>query len=183
MNEMQSEVNDKPHQMVKPSVPLEFTPERMKEFQALVAKYEVPASALLPTLYLAQEQFGYLSTEAMDYVGKLLGIPPVQVYEAVTFYVMFKKRDMGKWCLQVCQNITCAMMGMDKLLDVVKEELGLVPGQVSEDKQFSCVTVECLGSCGTAPVVQVNEDYFENLSPETFRGLIRKLKSGEKGIA
>ncbi len=181
MNEEQ--VQDKPGGMKKPALPLEFTPERMKQFKDLVAKYEVPASALLPTLYLAQEQFGYLSTEAMDYVGKLLGMPPVQVYEAVTFYVMFKKRDMGKYCLQVCQNISCSILGMDKLLEVAKEELGLSPGQVSEDKLFSLVTVECLGSCDTAPVVQVNEDYVENLNPESFRELLRKMKSQEKVFA
>lgn len=155
-----------------------FTPENLKRFEAIVAKYEVRRSALLPTLWLAQEQFGYLSNEVMDYVATLLDMPPVQVYEAVTFYVMFRKKDLGKYCLQVCVNITCGMMGSDELLKVIKSETGLSPNGVTEDKMFSLVPVQCLGSCDTAPVVQVNDDFFEKMNPELLKNVIQKLRSG-----
>jgi NADH-quinone oxidoreductase E subunit len=161
--------------------PVAFSPERMERFNALVAKYEVPSSALLPVLWLAQEEFGFLSPDVQRYVAQLLGMPPARVFEAVTFYVMFRKKDMGKWCLQVCNNITCTMMGSEDLLRVIKEELGISkPYEVAADGQFSVVPVQCLGSCDTAPVVQINDDYYEKLDPEKFRDVIRRLKKGEK---
>ena len=110
---------------------LKFTPDRMDRFQKVVAQYETRRSALLPVLYLAQEQFGFLSPEAMDYVAELLQIPPAHVYEAVSFYVLFKKKDMGKFCLQVCNNVTCHMRGAEKLLEVVKQDLGIGPFEVT----------------------------------------------------
>lgn len=158
---------------------IQFNAENMERFKSTVAKYEVPSSALLPTLYLAQEQFGFLSPEVMVYVASLLGMPPVKVFEAASFYVMFKKKDMGRWCLQVCQNITCTMMGAEKLVNVVREELGIGVNEVTPDGLFSFVPVQCLGSCDTAPVCQVNEEYVENLDPEKFRKLIRALKTGQ----
>jgi NADH-quinone oxidoreductase E subunit len=130
-------------------------------------------------LWLAQEQFGFLSNEVMDYVAGLLGMPPAHVYEAVTFYVMFKRKDMGKYCLQICNNITCSMMGSEKLIQVAKEELHINFNEVTEDKMFSLVPVQCLGSCDTAPVVQVNEEYCENLTPEKFKELLERLRSGK----
>lgn len=161
------------------SAEIAFNAEIESRFKKLTAKYETLRSALLPTLYLAQEQFGYLSPDVMTYVAKRLDVPPAHVFEAVTFYVLFKKKDMGKFCLQVCNNITCTLMGSEKLIQVVKEELGLSLNGVSEDKMFSLVPVQCLGSCDTAPVVQVNDDYFEKLNPETFRAVLKKLKAGE----
>jgi len=157
---------------------IRFTPERLSSFHATVEKYEMRNSALLPTLYLAQEQWGYLSAPVMDYVAKLLDIPPRDVYEAVSFYILFRRKDMGKWCLQVCNNITCNMMGSEKLIGIVREELGIGPVEVTENKIFSLMLVQCLGSCGTAPVVEVNDTYVENLTPESFRELIRGLRSG-----
>ncbi len=156
-----------------------FTPERLQQFEKCVAKYETKRSALLPALYLAQEQFGYLKTEVMDYVASLIEIPPREVYEAATFYVLFKKKEMGKWCLQVCSNITCSMMGSDDLLKVIEEELSIKANEVTADLQFSCMPVQCLGSCSTAPVVQVNEEYIEKLDPEKFRKFLYALKKGE----
>ena len=102
---------------------------------------------------------------------------PREVFEAASFYTMFHLKDPGKYCLQVCQNVTCCMMGSDDLFKVVKDELGIGPGEVTADKKFSLVPVQCLGSCDTAPVVQVNEDYVEKLNPETFRKLIQDLKA------
>jgi len=159
---------------------LAFTPERMEKFRQTVAKYEEPACALLPTMYLAQEQWGFLSPQVLIYVAKLLDMPPVKVFEAATFYILFKKKDMGRYCLQVCNNITCTMMGSEALMKVIKEEIGIGPMEVSADGNFSLMPVQCLGSCDTAPVVQVNEEYVENLDPEKFRELIRKLRQDGK---
>ena len=157
-----------------------FTPDRLERFETTLRKYETKASALLPTLYLAQEQFGYLTNPVMDYVASLLEMAPVQVYEAASFYLLFKKKEMGRFCLQVCNNITCTMMGSEELLKIIQEELGIGPSEVTDDKMFSLLPVQCLGSCDTAPVVQVNEDYVEKLNPEKFREFLRKLKRGEK---
>ncbi len=157
-----------------------FNPEIQKRFEATVAKYERKASALLPTLYLAQEQFSFLSPPVMIHVAKLLDMPPREVFEAVSFYTMFRKKDMGQYCLQVCQNVTCCLMGSDDLFKVIQEELGIGPDEVTADKKFSLVPVQCLGSCDTAPVVQINDDYVERLDPEKFRSLIKKLRAGEK---
>ena len=156
-----------------------FTPERMDRFKKLVAKYEVPQCALLPTMYLAQEQWGWMTPEAMDYVATLVDVPPRQVREVASFYGMFYKKDMGKHCLQVCVNVTCTMMGSEKLVGIIRDELKIGPNEVTEDKQFSYMPVQCLGSCDTAPVVQVNEDYVESLDPQKFRDLLSKLRSAK----
>lgn len=155
---------------------IQFSPERQRRFEKIISKYEIPASALLPTLYLAQEEWGYLTPPVMDYVASLLKIPPAQVYEAVSFYVLFHSKDMGRYCLQVCNNITCSMMGSESLIRVIREELHIGPQEVTEDKLFSFVPVQCLGSCDTAPVVQVNEDYVENLNPQKLKDLIGRLR-------
>lgn len=155
-----------------------FNAQNLARFEKTVALYEIRRSALLPTLWIAQEQFGFLSCEVMDYVATLLDMPPVQVYEAVTFYVMYRKKDLGKYCLQVCVNISCGMLGADALLKVIKEETGLSPNGVTEDKMFSLVPVQCLGSCDTAPVLQVNDDYFEKMTPELMKTVIQKLRAG-----
>lgn len=157
----------------------EFTPQNLERFKKTVAKYEQSASAMLPALYIAQEQFGYLTPEILEYVAGLLKVPAAKAFEAASFYTMFFKRDMGKYCLQVCNNVSCTMMGSEEILAVIKEELGIEPGQNTEDNTFSVIKVECLGSCDTAPVVQVNDDYCENLNPKRMRDLIKRIKNGD----
>lgn len=159
---------------------LAFSPEMSRRFKETVAKYERPRSALLPVLYLAQEQFGFLSKEAMQYVAKQLELPEAYVYEVVSFYTMFKKKDMGRYCLQVCNNITCCMVGSEEILQTAQSELGIKPGEVTADGMFSLVPVQCLGSCDTGPVVQINDDYFENMTPEKMKETVRKLRAGER---
>jgi NADH-quinone oxidoreductase E subunit len=160
---------------------MKFSPDREKKVEQLLSRYEIKASALLPVLRLAQEQCGYLTPEAMDYVAGLLDLCPRHVREVASFYVLLKKQDMGEYCLQVCGNITCCMMGSDELLKVIQEETRLKkPMELTADKKFSLMPVQCLGSCDTAPVVQINDDYFENLTPEKLREILRKLSNGEK---
>ena len=157
--------------------PVAFTPERMERFKGIVAKYERPASALMPSLYLAEEQFGFLAPEVLEYVAGLLDVPPAQAFEVAHFYSMYKKKDMGRHCLQVCNNITCTMLGSEELIKIIHEDLGIKAHEVSADKVFSYVPVQCLGSCDTAPVVQINDEYHENMTPEGFRELLKKLRA------
>ena len=157
----------------------EFTAERLAEFQRVKAKYERPRSALLPVLYLAQEQWSYLSDEALNYVATLLDIPPREVFEAASFYTMFRRKDMGKHCLQVCNNITCTLMGSEALFKTLHDDLGVGLSEATKDGLFSIVAVQCLGSCGTAPVVQINDDYHENMTCELLRETIQKLRRGK----
>lgn len=159
------------------SLSFAFTPENEMRAQSLIKKYEKKRSALLPLLWIVQEQAGYVTQDAAKYVAQKLEMPPSEVWEAVTFYVMFRRKDMGKYCLQVCTNITCTMMGAEKLVEVIQSELGIKAGQVTSDGMFSLVPVQCLGSCDTAPVVQVNLDYCEKLDPESLRSLIQKLRA------
>lgn len=158
-----------------------FTPERLQKAKSVIARYERPQSALLPVLYLAQEQFGYLSPPVMEYVAGLVDMPPAHVFDAVSFYSMFRKKDMGRFCLQICHNVTCSMMGSGKLIELAKRELGIDFQQVTADGTFSLVRVECLGACDKAPVVQVNEDYHEGMTTEAFGDLIRKLRGQDGG--
>jgi len=152
-----------------------FTDENQRRFETILSRYEIKRSALLPTLYLAQEQFGFISKEVMDYVAKLLEVAPVHVYEAVSFYVMFKKKDMGKYCVQVCQNITCTMMGAEKIAAAFQRELGIKWGEVTRDGNFSLVPVQCVGACDIAPAVQVNETDIGNLTESGVTELIKGL--------
>ena len=155
-----------------------FSPDRMETFHAIVRKYEVPASALLPVLYLAQEQFGFLSPPVMEYVAKLLEIPPRQVFEAASFYILFKRKDMGKWCLKPCVNITCTIMGAGKLVDIIQRDLKLAPMQVSNDGLFSYLPMQCIGACDHAPAIQINDEYFNDVTPDKFQAILDRLRTG-----
>lgn len=177
---MSAHTEDRNPSHTAPREKVAFTAERLERFDKTVAKYEKAQSALLPALYLAQEQWGFLTPAVMEYVAGLLKMPAATVFEAASFYFLFKKKDMGKYCMQVCNNITCSMMGSEKVLQIIREELGIGPNDVSSDGRFSCMAVQCLGSCDTAPVVQVNDDYFENMDPDVFREHLRKWKAGEE---
>src|SRR5437899_95465 len=113
---------------------ISYSHENESRFQNLVLKYETKRSALLPALHLAQEQWGYITPEIMLYIAGKLDIPPAHVHEVVAFYTMFRKKDMGKYFLQVCNNITCTMMGSEKIIQAVKEELGIGLNEMTEDK-------------------------------------------------
>ncbi|MEZ4750595.1 MAG: NAD(P)H-dependent oxidoreductase subunit E [Bdellovibrionota bacterium] len=166
--------------MTEVSSPVHFSEQALETVDRLIAKYEKPECALLPVLHLAQDQFGYLSPPVITYVATLLKMPPGKVFDAVSFYTMFRTRDMGKWCLQICHNVTCTMMGAEKLIHAAKESLGVGVNGVTDDKEFSLVTVECLGSCDKAPVMQVNNEFVERALDEgEVKTLIQDLR--EKG--
>lgn len=154
---------------------IEFTEHNMERFKNIVQKYEIKNSALLPTMYLAQEQFGYLSNEVLLYVAKILDLPAREVFEAASFYVFFKLKKM-RYCLSVCNNITCSMFGSEKLSRRIYELLTIRHDEVTDDNIFGMKHVQCLGSCNTAPVVQVNEDYYEHMDEKKLEDLITTLR-------
>jgi len=155
---------------------VEFKPEVVKEFEDIAARYPVRRAALLPALWLAQREFGWISTDAMLAVAKLVGCSPAQVLETANFYTMYQKQKPGKYHLQVCQTISCLLNGSEEIKKTIQAKLGIKNGETTQDGQFSYQTVECLASCHTGPCMQVNDDYYENLTPESTEKLIEDLK-------
>ena len=153
-----------------------FKPEVVKEFEDIAARYPVRRAALLPALWLAQREFGWISEDAMVCVAKLVGVSPAQVMEVANFYSMYQKTKPGKHHLQVCQTIACLLAGSEEIKKTVERVLNLKPGETSADGQFSYQIVECLASCHAAPCMQVNDDYHENLTPESTEKLIADLR-------
>lgn len=160
---------------------MEFTPENKKKVSEILKRYPEGKvgrqAALLPVLRLAQEQFGYLSEEAMLAVAHTLDLSPAFLYGVATFYTLFNKKPVGKYHLQVCANLSCCMEGAEKVVEQLKERLGIAPGETTADGRFTLSEVECLAACGTGPVIQVNEDYHEKIkTPEDIDRLLEKLK-------
>jgi NADH-quinone oxidoreductase subunit E len=155
-----------------------LTPEREAKIDELLSHYPVRQSALLPVLWVVQDQFGWISMEAMRYVAMRIGITPEQVREVVTFYSMYNDRPVGKYHLQVCCTTPCMIMGSDEIISHIEERIGVPRGRTTEDGLFTVSQVECLGSCGTAPMLQVNrEKYNENLTLEKVDALLDELRA------
>ena len=145
---------------------LAFSQETEQRFQTLLSRYPNTRAALLPALYLAQDEFGYLSVEAMEYVAERLELPASKVLNVATFYTMYNKRPVGRYHVQVCVSISCALLGAYKLLRYLEKRLDIRVGETSDDGMFTLTEVECLASCGTAPMMQVNDDYYEDLGTD-----------------
>lgn len=154
---------------------VEFNETSRAEIAKILPRYPTKQAALLPVLWVAQRQFGWISGEAMELVARTLEISPAHVFGVVTFYTMYHKKKPGKYHLQVCRTLSCAMMGADKLLNHLKNRLGIDEGDMTADGKFSLATVECLASCGTAPAMQVNETYYENLTTEELDRILASL--------
>jgi NADH-quinone oxidoreductase E subunit len=165
--------------MSKPS--FVFEPENLKRAEAIVAKYPAgrQASAVMPLLDLAQRQeSGSLTQAAMDYVADYLKMPPIRVYEVASFYTMFNLKPVGRHHVQVCTNLPCWLRGSDVVADTCKRALGVGFGETTADNQFTLSEVECLGACVNAPMMQINDDYYEDLDPDTTRAVLAVLKQG-----
>jgi NADH-quinone oxidoreductase subunit F len=141
---------------------MELTPDNLKAFEELVTRYPVKRSALLPTLRLVQEQEGWISREAMEYVAKLLDLSPAQVHDTASFYTMFRLEPKGETTIEVCTTLSCALGGAEELLHGTCRKLGIAPGGTTSDGKFTVKEVECLAACGGAPAVQVNGDWLEH---------------------
>lgn len=144
--------------------------------EALKATYETSQSAVIPALHIAQDDQGWLSEETQREVAVLLGLTEQTVRGVVTFYTMFYQRPVGRHVLQVCRNLSCHMRGGHKLQQQIEEKLGIQEGETTTDGRFTLLAVECLGSCGTAPVLMVNNDYHENLTGPDVDRLLTELK-------
>ena len=155
---------------------LEFTPETLKKFEATVARYPKKEAALLPVLYLAQREFGHLGPEAIAYVAKLMDQAPARVHGVVSFYTMYNMKPIGRHHIQVCRTLSCALRGAEKMTGFIQNKLGIEPGQTTTDGRFTLSEVECLASCGTAPMMQVDDDYYEGLTEEKLTAILDSLK-------
>ncbi len=154
-----------------------FSEENLGRIEGVLKKYPFKKAAVMPVLWIAQEQNGWISGEVMKEAALLLDMTPEEVLGIVTFYTMYHQKPMGKYHIQVCTNVSCMLKGAYQIYDHVKEKLGLNSMEVSDDMQFSLEEVECMGSCGTAPMIAVNEDYFENLDINQTDNILETLKN------
>lgn len=150
-------------------MPVQFSDTALAEVKKLVARYPEGKhkSALLPVLHLAQDEFGgWLSLETLDYVASVLNLSPIEVYEVATFYSMYNLKPVGKHVFEVCQTGPCMLTGSDEIIAYIREKLGIGPGETTTDGLFTLKTVECLGACGYAPMMQMGKHYREHLTRE-----------------
>ncbi len=145
------------------------------KIEALIRRYPQPRSALIPSLHLAQQEAGYLSLDVMREVAGMFKLAPNEVYEVASFYTMLFKKPVGKYVIQVCTNISCLLCNCEAIMSHLKQRLGIKPGETTADGRFTLLEVECLASCGTAPVVQINEDYHEDLTVEKLDRILDSL--------
>ena len=150
--------------------------EARQKIESLKSVYETHQSALIPALHVAQGDQGWLSEETQREVGQILGLTPQAVRQTVTFYTMFYQKPVGRHMIQVCRNLSCSLLGGQKLQKQVENKLGIHDGETTQDGRFTYVSVECLGSCGTAPVLMVNDRYHENVTPQKLDRLLEELK-------
>jgi NADH-quinone oxidoreductase E subunit len=155
---------------------LEFSPEAYRQFEATVARYPKKEAAILPVLCLAQREFGYLGPEAIAYVAQLMGQSPARVSGVVSFYTMLNTKPIGRHHIQVCRTLSCALRGAEQLTGFLKKTLGIEVGETTADGRFTLSEVECLASCGTAPMMQINDNYYENLTDEKVTEILASLK-------
>ena len=155
-----------------------FTERTLAEYREILKRYPQRRAALMPTLWLAQREFGWLSLPAQEYVAELMALPLAWVTSVASFYTMYWKRPPGRWHIQVCRNLSCALRGADDVRRALERRLGIRDGERTPDGRFSLEEVECLASCGTAPVVQVNNaEYHESLDVPRTLALIERLAS------
>lgn len=158
---------------------VQFSQENLAKVEEIIARYpaERQKSALMPLLHLAQEQWGWLSAETMDYVAGLLKLEPIEVYEVATFYTMYNLKPVGKHVFEVCHTGPCMLRGSDDILAYIKEKLGIGVGETTADGLFTLKTAECLGACGYAPMMQMGKYYKEHLTKEKIDRIIEECRT------
>jgi len=158
---------------------VKFSDEKLAKVKELITHYPEgkQKSAILPVLHIAQESFGgWLSPEVMDYVAGLLSIEPIEVYEVATFYSMYNLKPMGKYMFEVCQTGPCMLKGCDEIIEYIKQKLGIEVGETTPDGLFTLKTVECLGACGYAPMMQLGKNFREHLTREKVDAIIEECR-------
>jgi NADH-quinone oxidoreductase subunit E len=160
-----------------------FNTDNLARARVIIARYPAgrQMSAMIPLLDLAQRQNkNHLTLAAMNYVADLLEVPRIKAYETANFYTMFNKEPIGENLVQICTTTPCWLRGSDEIVQTCKSKLGIGPGETSADGKFSVMKVECLGACVNAPMIQINDDYYEDLSPEIMGNILDDLKAGKK---
>ena len=152
-----------------------FSDAGKREFERLLSRYPDKDAVILPALHLAQKEQGYVSDGAIVHIAELLGTSPARIEGVATFYTMYNRKPVGKYHVQICRNISCSLLGAEHLIGHVSKKLGVKPGETTPDGKFTLTKVECLGSCGTAPVMQVNDEYHENLTVESIDRILDEL--------
>lgn len=156
---------------------VQFSEATKQKFDELVTRYPQKKAALLPTLWLAQDEFGQLTPEVLEYVAGLLDLPPSKPYAVASFYTMYNLKGQGKYKIEVCRTLSCAMCGAFDILEHLEHKLGIKSGETTPDGKFTLGTAECLGSCGTAPMFQINgHEYYEDLTTEKVDQILAGLK-------
>ena len=150
--------------------------EHIKKVEELRKRFPNSKALTIPVLWMVQEEHGWISDQAVEEVAKLLELPVNHVYGVVSFYTMFNRKPVGKYHIQMCTNVSCQLLGAERLSEYVCRKLDVRVGETTQDKKFTVTEVECLGSCGTAPMMQVNDDYYENLTEEKIDELLRRLQ-------
>lgn len=162
--------------------PFEFTPENMERAKNIIANYPPShkRAATIPLLDLAQRQHGWLPLKAMDYVAKMLDMPEMRVYEVATFYTMFNREPIGKYHVQVCTTSPCQLRGCMDIVKACEKKLGIKLGETTKDGMFTLGEVECAGACVNAPLFSVNDDYYEDLTPESAEKILDAFQRGDR---
>ena len=158
---------------------VKFSDSKLREVEQIIQRYPEgkQKSALIPVLHLAQEEFGgWLSAETMDYVASVLNLQPIEVYEVATFYSMYNLKPVGRYLFEVCQTGPCMLNGSDNIIKYIFEKLGIKPGETTTDGMFTLKTVECLGACGYAPMMQLGKNYREHLTKENVDAIIEECR-------
>ena len=154
-----------------------FSAKAEKKFESIVARYPRRDAALLPVLWLAQEEFDHISKEVKALVAAKVGVSIARVDSVLGFYTLYKTKPTGRYHLQVCRNISCHLRGAKEIMRTIEETLGIRDGETTPDGRFTYSKVECLAACGTAPCMQVNMDYHESLTPESTKATLERLRS------
>jgi NADH-quinone oxidoreductase subunit E len=157
---------------------VQFSEEKLIKVQEIIGRYPVgkQKSALMPLLHLAQEEWGWLSAETMDYVASLLQLEPIEVYEVATFYTMYNLKPVGKHVFEVCHTGPCMLRGSDDIIAYIKEKLGIGVGETTADGLFTLKTAECLGACGYAPMMQMGKHYKEHLTKQRIDDIVEECR-------
>jgi len=164
-----------PPQTRQPGAELEFSAAGKKHVEWLLTRYPEPQAILLPVLRLAEEEFGNIDGPAIELVAKTVGVSPGYVYGVLTFYTHYRREGTGTYCVQVCSTLSCALRGCREIFSHLAEKLGVGVDETTPDGKFTLRKVECLGSCDRAPVVQINDKFHEDLTPEAIDALLAEL--------
>lgn len=151
--------------------------ETKKQIEEIAKKYPEKRSGLLPALFIAQLEKGWISSEIVEDLAKIFSLSPDDVLSVASFYTMFRQRPIGRYHIQICRNISCWLSGSEKILGYIKMKLGIEVGETTKDGMFTLSSVECLASCGTAPAMMVNEQYYENLTEEKVDQILKILSA------